>query len=177
MSAASKAIRVIEYDPVWPDAFRIVKTEIAERLGDLLGSIHHIGSTAVPGLPAKPKIDIDAVVRSPEDLPEAVAIMRTDTTYAFHGDPYGDGKWTFTQGRGPWGVRLYLCAPDNETHRRRILFRDYLRTHPERADAYAALKRRLASDAEGDWSFYTGGKTDFVNETVRLAEKAVASPA
>jgi len=77
--------------------------------------------------------------------------------------------WVFTQGHGSYGTRLYICGPNNTTHAKRILFRDWLRTHPQAASDYAALKRKLAAEANGDWSFYTGGKTDFVDGIVRLA--------
>ncbi len=75
----------------------------------------------------------------------------------------------------PYGTRLYLCLPDNEAHRERLLFRDYLRAHPEFAANYAALKRRLAEEADGDWDHYTGGKSDFVADIVRRAKTELAS--
>jgi GrpB-like predicted nucleotidyltransferase (UPF0157 family) len=173
MDAASdimKPIRVLDYDPAWPRLFEALRTEIEQRLGDIAADIHHVGSTSVPGLAAKPKIDIDALVAA-DRLPQAVARMRAVEGYTFHGDPHADGMWTFTQGRGGFGMRLYLCAPDNPVHERRILFRDHLRAHPGRACAYAALKRRLAELAGGDWDVYTGGKSAFVAETVALALK------
>ena len=171
LAEIKKPIRVVDYDPAWPLAFQSLKTEIEQRLGTLVDSIHHVGSTSVPGLAAKPKIDVDAVIRSAADLPQSIALIRVDTSWTFHGDPYGDGMWTFTRSHGSWGARLYLCSPDSDKHRRRILFRDYLRAHPERAAEYAALKRRLAVEAKGDWDAYTRGKSEFVEETVRLAGK------
>ena len=89
----------------------------------------------------------------------------------FHGAPYGDGMQTFTQSRS-YGTRLYLCGPDNPTHRKRMQFRDWLRTHPDDAAAYAALKLDLAARANGDWNFYTGGKAEFVATIVGLAVEA-----
>jgi GrpB-like predicted nucleotidyltransferase (UPF0157 family) len=171
-----KPVLVLDYDPAWPDAFDTEKTVIAHLLGKLVGEIHHIGSTAVPGLPAKPKIDIDAMLRSEALIPAAIDAVASDPAFTFHGDPYGDGMWTFTAGRGPYGTRLYLCAPDNPKHTRRMLFRDWLRAHPEDAAAYAALKRRLASQADGDWDYYTGGKSDFVASIVGMAERDLPSP-
>lgn len=162
------AIRVVDYDPAWPALFEAERAGIAALLGGLVADIHHIGSTSVPGLAAKPKIDIDAVVVSEAALPPAVEIMRPQG-YAFHGDPYGQGTWTFTTGKGSYGTRLYLCAPGNPVHERRILFRNHLRAHAAAAAEYAALKRRLAVEAKGDWSAYTGGKADFVARIVALA--------
>lgn len=170
-------IRVVEADPAWPAHFAMMKHEIAARLGDFAEDIHHIGSTSVPGLAAKPKIDIDAVIRSQALLAGAVERIRADPAWTFHGDRYGDGMWIFTQGRGSWGVRLYLCGPGSAKHEKRMLFRDYLRADPARAVEYAALKRRLALEADGDWDAYTGGKAAFVAETVRLATDFFRRPA
>jgi GrpB-like predicted nucleotidyltransferase (UPF0157 family) len=162
-------IKIVDYDPSWPALFRTESASVAALIGDLVEDIHHIGSTSVPGLPAKPKIDIDAVMRSGELLAEAIRRLEAAGGYAFHGDRYGDGMWTFTRGHGSYGARLYLCGPGNATHMKRIFFRDWLRAHPDAAAAYAALKRRLAAEANGDWNFYTGGKSEFVAEIVRLA--------
>jgi len=77
--------------------------------------------------------------------------------------------WTFTSGHGSYGTRLYLCGPHNAMHAKRVLFRDWLRSHPDDAADYVALKRRLAKQANGDWKFYTGGKAEFVASIVRQA--------
>ncbi|AGS20033.1 GrpB family protein [Rhizobium etli] len=163
-----RAIKVVDYDPSWPLLFAEISAEVATSLGDLVLSVDHIGSTSVPGLAAKPKIDFDVVVTSDEALPPAIELIRA-AEFIFHGDPHGDGRWVFTRNRECYGFRLYLCGPDNRAHQERLLFRDYLRDHPDRANAYVDLKRRLAAEADGHWDFYTGGKSAFVSETVRLA--------
>ena len=96
-------------------------------------------------------------------------MQATRRDYTFHGDRHQDDMWVFTTGRGSYGQRLYLCAPEHPTHLRRILFRDYLRLHPEAAATYAALKHRLALEAIDDWDHYTGSKGPFVAEIVRRA--------
>jgi GrpB-like predicted nucleotidyltransferase (UPF0157 family) len=166
--APDRPIRVVDHDPAWPLHFAALRRDIRAALGNIPADIHHVGSTAVPGLAAKPKIDIDALIEAAA-LPEAVARLRAVEGYTFHGDPCRDGMWTFTRPHGTYGERLYLCAPDNPVHAQRMLFRDYLRAHPDRAEAYAALKRLLATQAGGDWQAYTGGKSAFVAETVALA--------
>jgi len=168
------AIQVIPYDNAWNERFEEERLRLSELMGDLLDEIHHVGSTSVQGLSAKPKIDIDAVLRSEAVIVEAVGRVKALPDLTFHGDPYDDGMWTFTSGRGSWGARLYLCAPGNATHIKRILFRDWLRTHPADAEAYADLKSQLAKDAGGDWQFYTGGKSEFV---ARIVEQAAAQAA
>ncbi|NKM97134.1 GrpB family protein [Rhizobium leguminosarum] len=162
-----RAIKVVDYDPSWPRLFAEISTEISALLGNRLLSIDHIGSTSVPGLAAKPKIDLDAVTISDEFLPAAIEMVRA-ADFVFHGDT-GEQRWAFTRDHQAYGFKLYLCGPNNRANRDRILFRDYLRDHTDRAKAYADLKRRLAAEAAGDWDFYTGGKTEFVSETVRLA--------
>ena len=109
--------------------------------------------------------------RNADTRPLLTAIERVKdlSAYTFHGDKYNDQSWTFTCGKGSYGARLYLCSSDNRVLRDRTVFRDYLRAHPQRAQAYAALKLRLMSEANDDWAYYTGGKTDFVRETLRLA--------
>ncbi len=163
------AIKVIDYDPEWPRVFDLRRREVEILLGELVTDIHHIGSTSVAGLAAKPKIDMDAVIRRPDDVMEAVERIKP-AGFAFHGDPYGEGRWTFTQGYGSYGIRLYVCGPDNCAHIDRVLFRDWLRANPDDAAAYEALKRHLAAEANGDWDFYTGGKSAFVAEIVRRAK-------
>jgi len=143
----------VDYDPEWPAAFEEARAAIEGLLGGLVLEIHHIGSTSVPGLCAKPKIDIDIVLRSAAAIPEAIERMKAQG-YTYHGNRYRDGMWAFTTGRGPRGERFYLCAPGTPTHLRRLLFRDYLRSHPETAAAYGALKRRLASEVSA--SFFAG---------------------
>jgi len=172
-----KPIRVVDHDPCWPAAFEAETARLAAELGGMVREWHHIGSTAVPGLAAKPKIDIDAVLRSEGLLGRAVARLTGAPSYAFHGEPWGDGRWTFTADRGGHGIRLYLCLPGNPAHRDRILFRDWLRCHPRDAAEYEALKRRLASEAPYDWSAYTGGKSDFVARVVALAEREAVKAA
>ncbi len=162
-------IRVVDPDPSWPDAFAAEKLRLETRLGGLRPEIHHVGSTSVPGLAAKPKIDIDAVLRGERQLAEAVVLMGRDLSWTCHGDPRGDGMWTFTAPRGGHGIRLYLCRPGNRKHLDRLLFRDWLRRNRRDADEYAALKRRLALEAAGDFKAYTDGKSDFVARIVALA--------
>ncbi|MBX5155619.1 MULTISPECIES: GrpB family protein [unclassified Rhizobium] len=162
-----RAIKVVDYDPSWPLLFAQISSEVSILLSDSVLSIDHIGSTSVPGLAAKPKIDLDIVVISDAVLPTAIEAVRS-ADFVFHGDA-GENRWAFTRDHDGYGFRLCVCGPDHRGHQERILFRDYLVDHPERAAAYADLKRRLAAEADGNWDFYTGGKTEFVSETVRLA--------
>lgn len=165
------AIRVVPYDPEWPSLFRQIVCELEPFLADLTPAFHHVGSTSVPGLAAKPKIDLHAAFENVDVLPEAIERVLSLGAYTFHGDKYQQQTWTFTSGKGSHGARLYLCSTDNAVLRERIAFRDYLRSRPERAQAYAALKLKLMGEANDDWDYYTGGKRNFVLETLRLASE------
>lgn len=168
----SGPITVVPYDPHWPAAFEQVREAIEHTLGEIAFKAHHIGSTAVPGLCAKPEIDIDVVLQSADDTARSIELLK-ETDREYHGDPYNDGMWTFTSPRGfSPGHRIYVCAPNTATHLKRILFRDYLRAHPEVVAAYGALKRKLVIESAGVWKTYTEGKSTFVEDVV---ERAISS--
>ena len=163
-----RGIVVVEYDPAWPSTFEAIKNRFELLLAGFVEEIEHVGSTSVPGLCAKPKIDVDIVLQSEESI--SVGIERLQQSgYTYHGNKYNDGMWAFTSGRGSYGERIYLCGPGNLTHMKRLVFRDYLRTHPLDAAAYGDLKMRLASCAGDDWDYYTGNKGPFVLSILRRA--------
>ena len=164
-----RPVEIVDYDPSWPGQFVAEHDALLALLGDLVDGVHHIGSTSVPGLAAKPKIDMDVVLRTDHLISAAIEHVRATGAWDYHGDPHGEGRWTFTRGRSR-GIRLYLCGPGNDAHGKRILFRDWLRTHPEDAAAYETLKRRLAAEANGDFAFYAGGKSRFVAAIVERAQ-------
>jgi GrpB-like predicted nucleotidyltransferase (UPF0157 family) len=157
-------IEIVEYDPSWPARFE----EERERLGPLLpgAEIHHMGSTAVPGMPAKPVIDMIALV---EDLDAPIAALRAAGGYDY------PEAYNATLGRRRW-----LCRPSaaHRTHHlhlvddraeldRRLRFRDRLRSDPALAADYAALKRELAERFRDDREAYTEAKRAFVDRVAR----------
>lgn len=164
-----KGIVVVEYDPSWPSHFVEIKCRLGELLSPYVVEIAHVGSTSIPGLCAKPKVDVDIVLSSDEAIALGTDRLR-QAGYTVHGNKYNDGMWAFTTGRGSFGERVYLCCPGNEAHRKRIVFRDYLRSNPSEASAYGALKRRLAAEAKDNWDYYTGSKGPFVNYIVSRAQ-------
>ncbi|WP_160007390.1 GrpB family protein [Rhizobium sp. 18055] len=168
-----RPIRVIDYDPQWPQLFEAARAELLALAANRILAIDHIGSTAVPGLAAKPKIDLDAVLLSEAAVTDLTPLLQT-AGYIPHGDISGEGRWTFTRDHASHGLRLYLCTQGNAAHHDCLLFRDYLRAHPQRAAEYQALKLHLAAEANGDWDHYTGGKSDFVRETIERATTEMA---
>jgi GrpB-like predicted nucleotidyltransferase (UPF0157 family) len=159
-------ITIHDYDPQWPQQFEILRSRIASVLGDLTIRIEHVGSTAVPGLAAKPVIDIDALLRSQADLPLAIDRLGF-YGYEHRGNLGIDGRAAFRAPKNEPPHHLYVCSPSTEEFKRHIAFRDHLRTHQEDAHAYAALKRSLATKFSNDRDAYTQGKTEFVADVLR----------
>ena len=171
-----RRVVVVEYDEEWPAAFERVRRVVAEALGEIAVGIEHVGSTSVPGLAAKPIIDIDVIVRSAAEV--QVAIERLAAIgYVHHGDLGIAGREAFRHPRvGPDGEpmpeqHLYVCQADGEEVRRHLAFRDYLRRHAEAKERYAEVKREGARLHAEDRDAYQEYKSALVSEL--LAEALV----
>lgn len=156
-----RTIVVAEYDPGWPPAFEALRARAAGVLGELAVAIEHVGSTSVPGLAAKPIIDIDVVVRGPDDIPAAIEALAT-IGYSHLGDLGVAGREAFRQPPGPPEHHLYVCPLGGRELPRHLAFRDHLRAHPAEADAYAAIKRASALRFPHDIDAYIESKTAFI---------------
>lgn len=171
-------VELTPYDPRWPVLFEEEKRHLLACLPrDLLGRIEHFGSTAVPGLAAKPIIDMLVEVRNLDATRTRVAPILEGQGYDYFWRPtWGDDSppyYAWFIKRDANGVRthhIHMVEPDFE-HWDRLLFRDYLIEHPEIAREYQALKTRLASANPNDRVAYTAGKTEFV---VRITDEARA---
>ena len=141
-------IEVVPYDPGWPARFEQLRAMLAPALGDVAVAIEHVGSTSVPGLAAKPVIDIDVIVASPAEVPEAIARLGT-LGYRHLGDLGIAGREAFRRPPGLPAHNLYVCPQGIESLRNHLTIRDHLRSHPESREAYGALKTRLATEV--DW--------------------------
>ena len=161
-------IIIVDYDPLWPDLFEELRAPVVAALGDLAVSVEHIGSTAVPGLAAKPIIDMDVVVPSVADIPEAIVRLAI-LGYVHRGDLGIPGREAFISPAGKPRHHLYACALDSEELRRHRSFRDYLLTHPEDARAYETLKRAAARRFAEDRAAYNEAKTRFVEAVLQRA--------
>ena len=166
------SIVVSDYNPAWPATFEKERTSLYTALGPLVLTIEHIGSTAVPGLAAKPIIDLQLSVRSLAEARSSCVGPLQALGYAYM-PPYEarlPGELFFRKGvSGPWTHHLHVLQGDHPRWHRRLLFRDYLRNHPEVADAYAKLKRDLAAAFVDDISGYMNAKTAFVAATLAEA--------
>ena len=156
---------VVPYDPAWTGQFARESPAVASALGDLLVAIHHIGSTAIPGMDAKPIIDMLVVVSSITGVDGRGAAMQA-LGYEVMGEFGIPGRRYFRKddaaGQRTHQVHAFQAgSPQIERH---LVFRDFLRTHGAYAEEYAALKRRLAKLHPNDIAAYTDGKDQFIRE-------------
>jgi GrpB-like predicted nucleotidyltransferase (UPF0157 family) len=172
LSGGSVGLR--EYDPRWPARFRALAERAKGVLGGVAVAIEHVGSTAVPGMPAKPVIDLDVVVRA-GDVPEAIRRLGT-LGYVHRGNQGIEGRESFRPPSGDEPHHLYVCVPDSRGFRDHVVFRDHLRAHPGAALRYADLKRALAERYRDDRAAYQSAKGGFIDSITRQAERESAGP-
>lgn len=157
-----------DYDPRWPQLFEVLRSRISTTLAKLAVSIEHVGSTSVPGLAAKPIIDIDVLLRSSDDVPEVIRLL-AEIGYEHRGDLGVTGREAFRANPGSIQHHLYVCPPGSREYERHIAFRDYLRLHTADAHAYALLKRDLACKFGADREGYNLAKSQFVQRILQCA--------
>jgi GrpB-like predicted nucleotidyltransferase (UPF0157 family) len=169
----SEPVVICDYDPDWPARYERLRALIAPALGDLAAAIDHVGSTAVPGLAAKPTIDLVVRLRSAADLPAAIDRLAR-LGYAHEGDFGIVGREAFATppGHSTHDHHLYVCLPDWRGYDDQIAFRDHLRAHRRTMLTYARLKRALALEHGRNRAAYTSAKADFVADVLRRAGRA-----
>lgn len=172
--ASNNPVVVVDYNPLWPRQFATLGSRLAKVLGGLALTIEHVGSTAVPGLAAKPIIDIDVLLSSPDDLPPAIAALAS-IGYQHRGDLGIPSREAFRAPAGDLRHHLYVCL-NNTEYQRHIAFRDHLRCRPQDANVYANLKRELAIRFRNDREAYNAAKREFVESILRksVREKAIS---
>src|SRR5581483_3856942 len=156
----AEPIFVVEYDPQWVRLFERERARILDALNGLNVVIEHIGSTAVPGLAAKPIIDILMIVETAEDAMRAITPL-VRLGYTCYGEAEIAGRIYFDR-RVYEPCHIHLYVKGNPEIARHLMFRDYLRAHPDARQAYAELKYALAEEFRNDRPAYTEAKTDFV---------------
>ena len=171
----TRALEIVPYDPDWPAAFDAERRRLAEVLGDLAVRIEHDGSTSVPGLAAKPVIDIQIAVKRLQPLDVYASRLESlGYTHRVHPD---DAFAPFFHRPGTWPHthHVHVVEAGGPEERKTLAFRDYLRAHPEAAREYEALKRKLAPGYDpsipGARQAYADAKGDFIRE---VTERALA---
>ncbi len=164
-------IRIEPYDPRWPSMFEEDRRRILEAVGEYVSAVVHIGSTSVPGLAAKPIIDVMVAIKSLADAPACVApLAAIGYEYVPKYETVMPERRYFR--RGPHGAgthHLHMVERSSEFWEVHLLFRDYLRSHAEAAAEYEKLKRDLAAEHGSDRGAYTDAKTDFIKSSIEKA--------
>ena len=162
-------VEIVEYRADWPRAFDRESAAIREACRPWVIEVHHVGSTAVPGLAEKPVLDMVPVAAGPAEALEAVPRMEA-LGYRYRGENGIPGRFYFEKsvdGRTVAHVHLFpLGHPAIRTH---LAFRDYLRTHPDAARDYERLKRALAAKHRHDRKAYTDAKAAFIEGIIAVA--------
>lgn len=166
----ARKIEVVPYNNDWPRFFSAEAKRIAAALGDEMTAIHHIGSTAIPGIKAKPVLDFLVAVHHIDKVDQL-----NDSMIALGYEPRGEygipGRRYFIKHTD--GIRtqhVHIFQNGNPEIVRHLNFRDYMCAHPDEAQAYSRLKEELARQYPEDSRRYTDGKNEFVQEIDRRAK-------
>jgi GrpB-like predicted nucleotidyltransferase (UPF0157 family) len=172
----NQPVEVVAYDPRWPLRYDQERDRIAAALGEGAVAIEHVGGTAVPGLPAKPVIDIMVGVPDIERAGQAVAgLINLGYQYVPELESQLPERRYFRRGV-PETHHVHMVAMSSDFWEEHLLFRDYLRTHPQAAEEYGKLKRGLAGRFRFDRDAYRAGKVSFIDTVVDAARRDAGRP-
>ena len=160
-SKMMRKIEIIEYDPSWPELFEVEAKQIQQALGPNCIAVHHIGSTAIPELSAKPVIDILPVVRNIQEVDNATKAMES-LGYEAKGENGIAFRRFFQKGGNLRTHHVHVYQEGDPEISRYLKFRDWMRTHPADAKKYGQLKAELAKKFPHDILQYCNGKDAFV---------------
>jgi GrpB-like predicted nucleotidyltransferase (UPF0157 family) len=169
-------VEVVSYDPKWARSYAAERDRLIELGGTLWLELEHIGSTAVPGLFAKPIIDMMAAV---QDLDEARVLASRLSDLGYGLIDTGMRERLFLRRRSKEDAQMYhlhIVERSTWTMRNERLMRDYLLAHPEAVSAYGDLKKRLAKELAEDSLAYTRAKTGFIQDLMDKARAAIGLP-
>jgi GrpB-like predicted nucleotidyltransferase (UPF0157 family) len=166
MTQPAQKVEVVPYDPAWPALFEEIRAQLWDVLHDVALTVEHVGSTAVPGLAAKPIIDISVVVPSADEVPLAIQRLAA-LGYTHLGNLGIEGREAFRRPPDSPRHNLYVCPQGSLGLRNHLAVRDYLRSHPEKIRAYGELKQELARRFPDDIESYVDGKTGLILEILQ----------
>jgi GrpB-like predicted nucleotidyltransferase (UPF0157 family) len=168
----TRLIVIADYDPDWPAEYAEEARRLSAAIGQHLLALEHIGSTSVPGLAAKPIIDIMAAVDQLERAQLCIEPLRAlGYDYLPEVERFIPERRYFRRASGDLHTHhLHMVEMGSAFWRRHLLFRNYLRAHPQTAQDYARLKRELAARYVSDVAGYTEAKTAFIRAVESLAE-------
>lgn len=167
----SKRNIVVEpYNKKWKAKFKSEKHKLEKVFNDIIVDIHHIGSTAIPGIKAKPVIDIMVVVKDIDKVDSFNNAMKT-LGYEPKGEFGIENRRFFQKGDNNRTHHVHIFQQGNKEIKRHLNFRDYMRAHPQKAHKYSNLKETLADKYSHDINKYIEGKNDFIAEIDNKAAK------
>lgn len=157
-------IDVVPYDRTWPTRFVNLRRRLVTELGPVAVRVEHVGSTAVPGLAAKPIVDVQVSVADVEA--EATYLRGIERVAAPLRSREPGHRYFRPAGNSVRDVHVHVCNAGSTWERDHLLFRDYLRAHPDARDAYGLLKSELASRYGDDRLAYTDAKSTFILDSL-----------
>lgn len=163
-------VRLVEYDARWGGLFAAEQRRIRDQCGELPLRLEHVGATAIPGMCAKPVLDI-AAGRPRDSSPDDYRAALEQAGYLHRGERGVPGRQFFCRGV-PRAYHVHLVEEDGPLWRDYLAFRDYLRSHAEAVRQFAELKRTLAARFSRDRDAYMNAKSSHVQEILRLARGA-----
>jgi len=164
------AVRIVDYDPAWPEMASAEIARVEAALGAQVTRIDHVGSTAVPGMAAKPIVDLQVSVVEIAPADRYVGPLE-GLGYLFAADPDSPDFHFFGKPAArPRTFHVHVCVAGSDDEFRHLALRDYLRAHTDEALRYAEVKRSLVALRPGDRLAYIEGKADYV---AALEERAV----
>src|SRR6266508_2094738 len=166
----SYVVEIVLYEPIWPTRFEQLGSELRDALGTTALRIDHIGSTAVPGLAAKPIIDIQISVAAFEPL-DAYRLPLERLGYVFRADNTERTKRYFREALGTPRRHIHVRRSGSWAEQFALLFLDYLRTHAKESRRYESLKYQLAARHREDRHGYTDAKAPFIWEIMTMADR------
>ena len=170
----AESVVIVDYDPCWVRMFAEARAGILEALKESQVAVEHVGSTSVPGLAAKPIIDIMIVVPDSAAAERAIAPL-VSLGYEYRGEVGIPGRFYFAKGQ-PRTHHLHLYPCSHSEVARLLLFRDYLRASPAAAQKYEKLKRALAEKFGNDRESYTQAKSGFIKSIEAEALRSFRAP-
>lgn len=164
-------VKLIEYNLDWEKEYEQEKELLKEVLGNRIIEIHHVGSTSIKGLKAKPIIDILVVINSFDQIKEIEELLKP-YNYENRGTQGLLDRYFFAKGSDDARSHyIHFVKPNSNTYYNQLYFKKYLIDHPEYIKKYCDLKQELAKKYSNERPKYTAGKSEFITSVIKLAKK------
>lgn len=162
-------VKLVPYTSEWKRLFDEEERALRSSIGNYVIDIQHVGSTAIPGIEAKPIIDIAVALKRLEYVEKCIKPMER-LGYEYKVDRDSSGQYFFAKGKPSSRTHyVHMVEWNSDNWKNYLLFRDYLRVNKEVARKYAKLKRELVQKFQGSREFYTPGKAEFIESVLRSA--------